>query len=218
MPEQTPAAEKGAAQEKLQSVTNYEYTRTTEHVVLPPGSVKRVSASVAINSSVLTELVDTSDGATTLEDLKKQIDTAVKSAIGHSVKRKDKVEISFVPFAAPLSTQALVQTSVDWKAYLWPIVAMTAIFLIVFFAIRPIVMSITNAIEDTTGKARLDDLSPDELEAMQAAGLDPQTALERKLRRMVGNFEAIDAKDLNRLIHENGQPSAEVLRRWLKVQ
>ena len=43
-------------------------------------------------------------------------------------------------------------------------------------------------------------------------------ALARKLRKMVDNFETVNSEDLSRLVEMHEQPSAEVLRRWLRTQ
>ena len=65
----------------------------------------------------------------------------------------------------------------------------------------------------------MDDLTSDEMMALQEKlGIDGNgMALATRLRKMVGNFEEVDAQELNRLIQMQEQPSAEVIRRWLRA-
>ena len=48
LPEQTPTTDEGSVSEKFQSAINYDYTKTVETSLLPPGSVRNVSVSVVV--------------------------------------------------------------------------------------------------------------------------------------------------------------------------
>ena len=41
--------------------------------------------------------------------------------------------------------------------------------------------------------------------------------MTNRIRRMIEGFEPIDARDLNKLVDMNEEPSAEVLRRWIRI-
>ena len=88
----------------------------------------------------------------------------------------------------------------------------------IFFLVRPLVTSLTSAVKAGGAPTpKLEDMSPQELAAYRATYGDSGGPIDRKLEQMIGNFKAIDAKELNQLVQDNEQPSAEVLRRWLRA-
>ena len=212
LPVQAPTSDE-SSDEKFQSATNYEYSTVAERTVSTLGSAKRVSASVMVNSLALQALVDASGGATDLATLKEEIKSAVESTVGYSENRGDVISVSYVPFA-PLSTDTDLVSSagVDLEAYIKYAMMLLVILLLFFGVIRPIMTTYTTTI-----------LTPDEpeltLEEKRALeeSENSSLALARKLRKMVDNFETVNSEDLSRLVEMHEQPSAEVLRRWLRA-
>ncbi len=211
LPSQAPASDE-SSDEKFQSATNYEYSSTAERIVSTLGSPERVSASVVVNVTALQALVDASGGATDLETFKTEIESAVKSTVGYSVDRGDSVKVSYVPFA-PLSTATdlVVASGVDVEAYVKYAMMLLVILLLFFGVIRPIMTTYTTVIlaEEES------ELTPEEKKALEESE-NSSLALARKLRKMVDNFETVNSEDLSRLVEMHEQPSAEVLRRWLR--
>lgn len=217
LPEQPNTSEDGGqASEKFQSATNYEYTRTVERTVLPPGSLKRVSASVLVNSFALEALAAESSSGITPEDLQAQIENAAQAAIGFDTERGDAITVSFVPFSKLDTTGDLNSASVALTAYL-PYLAPIVGLILAFLLFRPIISKISDSV--TSPSNGLNGLSPEEMLALQEKlGVDGNgIALANRLRSMVSNFEEVDAQELNRLIQIQDQPSAEVIRRWLRA-
>ena len=212
LPAQAPASDE-SSDEKFQSATNYEYSTVAERTVSTLGSAKRVSASVMVNSLALQTLVDASGGATDMATLKEEIKSAVESTVGYSADRGDVISVSYVPFA-PLSTATDLVTSsgVDIEAYIKYAMMLLVILLLFFGVIRPIMTTYTTTILTPDEP----ELTPDEKRALEESE-NSSLALARKLRKMVDNFETVNSEDLSRLVEMHEQPSAEVLRRWLRA-
>ena len=116
---------------KFQAATNYEYTRTVERTVLPPGSLKRVSASILVWSFAIEALVAESTSGMTPEDLQTQIEKAAQTAVGYDTNRGDAITVSFVPFSkleasGDLSSSSLALTA--YMPYLVPVIGLILAF------------------------------------------------------------------------------------------
>ena len=98
--------------------------------------------------------------------------------------------------------------------YLVPVIGLVLAFLL----LRPLITNITSTVSSSGGGGG-GELTPDELQALQEKlGVEGNSlALANRLRSMVANFEEVDAQELNRLIQMQEQPSAEVIRRWLRA-
>ena len=98
--------------------------------------------------------------------------------------------------------------------YLVPVIGLILAFLL----LRPLIANISKTVS-TGGSSGGGDLTPEELMALQEKlGTEGNSlALANRLRSMVANFEEVDAQELNRLIQMQGQPSAEVIRRYSDI-
>ena len=212
LPAQAPTSDE-SSDEKFQSATNYEYSQTTERTVLTPGTPKRVSASIMVNSVALQSVVDSSGGSIDLKTLQEDVESAVQSAVGYSLKRGDSVKVTYLPFA-PLSAETALDTPglIDWEVYVKYVLMFLVIILLYTGVIRPI-MSTYSASILAEEEAVLTESEIRALEEEEGSSV----ALARKLRKMVDNFETVNSEDLSRLVEMHEQPSAEVLRRWLRT-
>jgi flagellar M-ring protein FliF len=211
--EQTPEAEEASSDEKFQSATNYDYSSVTEHAKAEPGSIKRVSVSVFLNATALNKIVESKSGELTPDTIRDRIKTALEATIGINKERGDKLVVDYeIPFME-LSTEGnLVTETVDWEAYIKYALMLLVILLVFLFIIRPII----STYNQTIVKSQQPELTAEQMEALQDAD-GSNMALARRLRRMVDSFDTIDAKELNSLVEQHEQPSAEVLRRWLRA-
>ena len=187
-----------------------------ERSVLPPGSTRSISVSVAINSLRLEEIASNSAGAITVDDLRSQIEESVRHAVGFNSTRGDQASISFIPFAA-MSSEELVTSSINWDTYLPYGLMLIAILLFFFILVRPIVNSVTNAFADAGEEDPFAGLSEEEVALMKNEAPDGNSEFSQRLRRMIDGFEPMDAREINRLVEREGDASAEVLRRWLRA-
>ena len=152
-----------------------------------------------------------------MEDLKTQIQESVRHAIGFNKDRGDQAKISFIPFAAiskpeGSDTPQVVSALGDFLPY---IIMLIAILLFFFVLVRPLVTSITTALGNEEDPYA--GLSEDEKQLLEVSTADGNTAMTNRIRRMIEGFEPIDARDLNKLVDMNEEPSAEVLRRWIRI-
>ena len=215
-PGQNANQENGSSNEALKSATNYDFTRTTTRKVKSPGEVKSKSVAVSINSTALEELASSSNGQVSIEDLKKDIDIAVKAAIEYK-EGVDNAKVIYVPFMALDSSELSdAGSGTNWLAVLPFGIALLAIVMFFLFVVRPLMNSLTSAISVSPEQRRLEDMTPEQREALEEGMGDART--DARLKKMVGNFKEADKKELNQLIHDKGEPSAEVLRRWIKAQ
>lgn len=212
LPSQAPSSDE-SSDEKFQSATNYDYSQTTERTVLTPGAPQRVSASVMVNATALQSVVDAAGGTVDLATLQSEVDSAVKSAMGFSSNRGDSIKVSYVPFA-PMSTATdLVASGVtNFESYIKYALMLLVILLLYVGVIRPIMTTYQTTVLAEEEAV----LTAEEKQALEEAE-SSSLALARKLRKMVDNFETVNSEDLSRLVEMHEQPSAEVLRRWLRT-
>jgi flagellar biosynthesis/type III secretory pathway M-ring protein FliF/YscJ len=211
LPEQAPEQE-ASSDEKFQQATNYEYSQIKETTVLAPGAPEKVNVSVLVNTLALQSLIDASGGELGMADLQKEIQIAVEAAVGYSTKRGDTVKVSYIPFKALSTDSTLVLEVFDWEKYAKYAIMLLVISLVFFFIVRPLVNTYNLTVLNEEGPG----LTLEELaERDETDG--SSIAMARRLRRMVDNFETIDSQELNHLVEMHEQPTAEVLRRWLRA-
>jgi flagellar biosynthesis/type III secretory pathway M-ring protein FliF/YscJ len=142
----------------------------------------------------------------TVEDLQAQIRAAVKAAVGFDVERKDLVEVNFIPFVeaelVESTTGSVFATGSNWMRYL-----LSALGLVLFFLyiVKPVMSQLVPIKEEAEVKTE------DEIEE-DHSGSD----LVTRLRKLVDNYESVDAGDLNRLIERESEAAAQVIRLWTR--
>lgn len=225
---------------------NYEHSRTEKRATRAPGTISRVSASVNINESRVSELakaallaqgVDEPEADVLAErekQIKDLIEQSVRSAMGFDANRKDAVAVAFLPFSADngVDSADLAENSSVFPESLqaWTLL-LAAVVLFFLFVIRPLVGAVSKAAQPPLPPA-LDPVAADAADALRAAAdgtgsidmLDPNDPAAReagrnlteRLRSMVDNFENVDAADLNRLVDLEREATAQVLRRWIR--
>ncbi|MEC8277982.1 MAG: flagellar M-ring protein FliF C-terminal domain-containing protein, partial [Myxococcota bacterium] len=173
--------------------------------------------SILVNSFAIEALVAESTAGMTPEDLQAQIEKAAQTAVGYDTNRGDAITVSFVPFSKLEATGDLSSSTLAFTAYMPYLVPVIGLVL-AFLLLRPLITNITSTVSSSGGGGG-GELTPDELQALQEKlGVEGNSlALANRLRSMVANFEEVDAQELNRLIQMQEQPSAEVIRRWLRA-
>lgn len=192
------------ASESTSSTFNYAYPTVEEVSRKNAGGVNRLSVAVQVNANRLEVLAEAS-ATNTVEDLQAQIQAAVKAAVGFDVDRKDLVEVNFIPFVeAELveSTAGSMFGSSNWMRYL-----LSAFGLVLFFMyiVKPVMAQLVPVEEEAEAK------SEEEIEE-DHSGAD----LVTRLRKLVDNYESVDAGDLNRLIERESEAAAQVIRLWTR--
>ncbi len=128
--------------EKTKTIKNYEISKTTEKVDIPPGVIKRISASVMVDGiyekkGKKEEYKPLSQKE--LDDIKK----IVMAAIGYNKRRGDSVEVVNIKFRSPLAKEMEEMKKMEQRAFILALIKYTAflIFVVLFvlFVLRPLV-------------------------------------------------------------------------------
>lgn len=212
LPEQAAPKDEGTSDEKFQSATNYDYTTVSEVTVAAPGTPQKINTSVVVNSLALQKIVDASAGTLDIDTVKKEVNTAIESAVGFSKERGDSLSVTYMPFVPLSAATDLVVASTDYESYIKYALMLLVILLLYVGVIRPIMNTYTQSVLAEEEPP----LSPQDLAKLQEDE-NSSLALARKLRKMVDNFETVNSEDLSRLVEMHEQPSAEVIRRWLRA-
>ncbi len=215
VPERPPtsASSAGGSRSRETTQTTYQFTSSVTTTTTPPGAIRRLSASVIIDSAAVTRAAAGGDEA----QLKAQLESAVRAALGTTEKRADEVVVSFLPFSAP---DVAVDATTASAAALAPLadagVAALALVLLFVFVVRPLV----NAVRPPPPvvEAPVPEIVPAPLLVVDDEEEDdaPPIDLAGRLRLHLSRLQPHQPRDLSDLVRQEAEPSAEVVRRWLK--
>ena len=127
-------------------------------------------------------------------------------AVGADDTRNDLVEVTFSPFMKAELIEASggsMFSSGNWMRYL-----LSALGLVLFFLyiVRPVMAQLAPSEEESAASDESD------VEEEDQSGAD----LVTRLRKLVDNYESVDAGDLNRLIERESEAAAQVIRLWTR--
>ena len=214
LPEKPSTPSTGTERSSSQTQVNYDYKTTETLTTQLAGTVKRLTASVTVDSAVIQKLVAGSEGTHSEESLREELTEAIQDTIGFQAERGDSISLAFMPYNASLSEAAtdLAEAPFDLVRYLPYALAALALLLVFVFVLRPMMVMITNG-PQPEGVV----VGPDGNLIAVADGepTEEDLSLAERLRHMVDNFEAVDARELNRLVEAQTQASTQVLRRWM---
>jgi len=231
------------------SRNNFEPTRIEERETRAPGSVSRVSVAVTVNKEKVNALAKAALAAAGVEEpeanvleeqeaeIQKQIEQAVRAAMGFDASRKDALAVEFLPFSPSPETDSrdleTAATLFGESLQAWSLL-LIAVVLFFFLVIRPLVSAVSKAAQPPLPPAlepaaadaamALTDgrtgpggaLGPDGIDPNDPAVREAGRNLTERLRSMVDNFENVDAADLNRLVDLEREATAQVLHRWIR--
>lgn len=215
LPEKRASSSTETERSSTQTQANYDYTKRTSHTTQLAGSVKRVTAAVNVDLATIQEIVSGSEGEHTKESLKADLEASIQNAIGYQETRGDALTLNFMTFNAELveANAELAEAPLDLLRYLPYALAALALMLVFGFVVRPLLNTALRQAEPQTMA-----MGPDGNLIAVADG-EPQeeeVPLADRLRHMVDNFEAVDARELNRLVEAQTEASTQVLRRWMQ--
>ncbi|MEZ4239381.1 MAG: flagellar basal-body MS-ring/collar protein FliF [Myxococcota bacterium] len=207
---------KGGASNRTTSTLNYAYPTVDEVSKRPAGGVRRLSVAVQVDDARIAQLVEASGGKLDADALRKQIDAAVRAAVGYDETRKDQVIVSYLPFAQTDWTEGtepgtdplqLVGLVVPY------LVGLGALGLVFWFVVRPLVGSVTAA------PAAEGELVAEPLPALRGPApgeIESGTDMAQRLRALVDNYQPVDQGELNHLVLNEAEIAADVLRKWAR--
>ncbi len=212
--------------------TTYQYSQTQTTTVRPAGDVRRLSASVMIDTAALKAVLGADAKPEDEVKLKQELENAVRASLGASSKRADEVVVTFVAFApAQLDAEVPeVSTAEVVERYFPYALAVAAIGLAFLFVIRPLMASIrppapVSAAGGLVGAGEGADAAGDEAAGEDdlpanspiAAGAD-EDDLSQRIRSHVERFRSLQPQHVSDLVRRESENSAEVLRRWIRSQ
>lgn len=191
-------------------VINYEISKVTSHVVEPTGAIKRLTVSVLVDGTYQAA-PDAQPGAAknymprTEEELAKFTEM-VKAAVGYDANRGDVISVVSTPFEQGLSEaelapekEPIVPPALVPVILKYSTITLIALFVILFI-VRPIMKRMTSE------KNALDEIQ----KSMPALGAGGEYALE------AGRTDIDSVERIKRVVRENPQQVAMVLKGWMK--
>ncbi|MDD5529865.1 MAG: flagellar basal-body MS-ring/collar protein FliF [bacterium] len=133
----------GGANGEKSSVTNYEITKSVQQVINRAGTINRLSVSALINGTY--ELVEENGKKSYKYTPRSEIDlmkfqSLVKNAVGYTLTRGDSIEVTSVPFGAPVielpKKDEGIPILVIIQPLITPIVTGIVIIVVLMFLIR----------------------------------------------------------------------------------
>lgn len=230
---EAPAAEakpgKNNRSDQLREKQQYGYPTVKTVMSKPSGGVLSQSVAVTVDESVLDALnvlaAPAAEGIAIAEEqaavavdaeqvaaLQKRIQEIVEATVGMDNNRGDQVTVTVMRFATPaafaageISEASLFATVEPWLPYGLAILAIGA----VYFMVSPLTKSV---LEEQ--RARKAEALKEEKEAVEE--MLEEEDLTTKLRRMVEDYQVVDAGELNDLVARQAEASAQVIRLWSK--
>ncbi|HVN70459.1 MAG TPA: flagellar basal-body MS-ring/collar protein FliF [Desulfomonilia bacterium] len=131
-------------------VRNYEIARNQTERVFSPGDVKRLTVSVVVDGTYKADKSGSQLFVPRQTSELKEIENAVKHAVGFNADREDLISVSCMPFAQENTDLAALSEKEKKKEFilslLKPVVFLVVVVLILLFIIRPMLRWITKGV------------------------------------------------------------------------
>ena len=118
----TPPADQGVGQTRTEAVKNYEVSKSTTYIKKDPVTIKSISVAIVLDNDVVFDKKTNKKVSRSLD--KKKLDNItelVKSTIGYSEKRGDRVTVINSSFIQP-QLEAEIQTKVWDEPWFWDLI------------------------------------------------------------------------------------------------
>jgi len=203
----------GGTHTRESTQTTYQFTTTTTTTTTPAGDIRRLSASVIIDSAAFAKAVAVSgpDGKAGDEAaLRAQIESAVRAALGSNAKRTDEVVVTFLPFVTEAAAADEVVAPVAAEPPYTMIAAGIAALVVVLALVGRTLLKGRAAAEPAAVPAAAAAIAADEADEPPAP-ID----LAARLRSHLDRLESHTPREVSDLVRQESSNSAEVVRRWL---
>lgn len=190
---------------------DYDVSEVADHTVRPAGSVRRVSVAVQVDAARIASIAEAANMSE--RSVEERIGKIVKTAAGIDADRMDDVIVTSLPFADPgfvTATGPVAMATVTpdaWMPVIPYLLVGLALMLMFFFVVRPMMKAALNP-----NRAPRSANGP--FDARASVNGESAEHLSTRLRALVDAYQPIDDQDLNRLVAQQSQASATVLRRW----
>lgn len=224
------APDETEAATNTEEVTNYEISRTTTTQVKEAGAIKRLSVAVLVDGIYTRNQDGTYTYSERSEEELARLSTLVRSAIGFSEARGDKVEVINLEFAEkPVEDEvaiteegALIFTKYDYFRIAELVVMAILTLLVLFVVVRPLLRRV---LDNTLPEQAIVTL-PDGTAATHADGIqtgshisalmaDNQTSKQIEEAKQKGLIRAEVVQQIGAMVDENPEAATEVVRNLL---
>ncbi|MFK7929290.1 MAG: flagellar M-ring protein FliF C-terminal domain-containing protein [Myxococcota bacterium] len=191
---------------------------TDRRTVKPAGKLLRASATLTVNETALAAAWDMEPGAEGWQERLDRIEGVAKTAMGFDEARGDSFTMIALPFAPIEVAEAPTVTMDGAVGMIAPFVpyaiAFVALLLAFFFVVRPLMAQVAKSPLPKSGEVAME-IGPDGQPRAIASNREDDD-LARRMHELVENFQPVDSEDLNKLIHQQSDASAKVVRDWMK--
>ncbi|RMD83752.1 MAG: hypothetical protein D6808_08170, partial [Candidatus Dadabacteria bacterium] len=202
-------------------VSNYEVSKAVSKVVLPQGSLKRLSVAVLVDGNYVAP-PGAKEGAEPeykplSQEVMDQIEEVVKSAVGFDAARGDTITVQNIPFRIQKDDfsdelDKIAQQDMIFKA-VSKIVPIIFVLLLFFVVVRPLVKFVVTPTEAELDLTRLLPTGIEELEEeIKQENMVSIPVVESPVD--IEQLELLIAEN-SKIVKENPSQAALLLRYWL---
>lgn len=191
---------------------------TQEQIIIPAGALKQLSVSVSIDETKLAEAWGITPDDAAWAEKTTALQAHLREAAGLSASREDSMSLIAMPFAAipvaeppSVTVNGALATVAPFVPYA---IATVALLLAFIFVIRPLMAQVAKAPLPRPALAQEAILGPDGKPIRKSE--EDEDELFERVHQMVENFQPIDKDDVNRLVQQQTDATAKVVRDWMK--
>jgi flagellar M-ring protein FliF len=207
------------SEERNKAEMVYDAPRTDVHTRQEAGQLTRAAVNVSLDETLLAELWGIEVGSEAWSERLAQIETAGRTAMGFIEARGDAFSMSVAPFAPIETVEAPTVTMTGATAMVAPFVpyaiAFVALILAFMFVVRPLMAKVSAAPMRAAAEM---EIGPDGLPRRIGSTTKEEDDLAGRLHRLVEDFQPVDSDDLNSLVDQQADASAQVLRQWAREE
>lgn len=206
----------GTSQEssRTQKTTNFEIDKEEQKIIVPKGTVERISASVLVDGKYEKGDNGETEFVSRDEQEMQKIRNLVKNAIGFKEDRGDSIEVSSMPFSKPepVPEPTWGEKMLDYLQRFWkPLLNAIIVLIFLIFVVRPIVLSIIRPrVEEEEGRA---EGLPQSEEQRALAGEESEAEVQAKESRK--HFDDLQGQ-AKEIIDSKKDDAMHVIRKWLQ--
>ena len=201
-------------------VRNYEISRNKVELVQSPGEIKRLTVSVIVDGNYKTSKDGKKLFVQRSEEEMKEIEDAVKHAVGFSVDRDDSIAVSCMPFkreVTEVKPASIKDKIMDHIVTIIKIVVFLLVTILVFmFIVRPAMKWMTSPVRVLEGMAEtrksIQGEEPGAIEGEERPQIETAVAKSEEMKQAVHGRR----KEIEAITKDNMESATAVIRSWLK--
>ena len=214
IPDRAGGANATGGRERESLSMTYEFGSSVSTITKPAGEVKRISASVIVDSAAFAKIAEGLDAEAT----QKRLEQAVRGALGATEARGDVVVFDVLPFTAveveeePIFATPAADVATSVLPGLSMLVAVVLTFLLVVRPLVGVAMRSADALPAPNAVPQPSEAPP--LAAVSKPG--DAISFADRVRDRVSSLGSHTTTEVSDLVSKESEPSAEVLRRWIR--